>query len=194
MNKLRKVDVDNDKKDDEGADEIRECNKSPFKVCAICCKDRALPNQNDGSGLDEKIEELTAKMEEKLGRTLKLREQKAIERKVERAKEKEKELLKEERRRAREEAEKLKGAEKKMYLGYHNDDKEECPLDPSVDEGGKDLSLSDDDVRSYEREETESEYNEDNHDFLNEIGGRGELLTGEAYQKMLLQKEKPLTE
>ena len=95
---------------------------------------------------------------------------------------------------AREEAEKLKGAEKKMYLGYHNDDKEECPLDPSVDEGGKDLSLSDDDVRSYEREETESEYNEDNHDFLNEIGGRGELLTGEAYQKMLLQKEKPLTE
>jgi hypothetical protein len=122
--------------------------------------------------MDQQIEEAKLKMEEKLGRPLKLREQKAIERKIERALEKEKQRAKEERRRLREEGEN-KGKETDIDDNKsnedHNDDEES-----NVSNGGSNLK--------------ESHSDDEGDEFLQKVGGK--ILTGENYQKMLLQREK----
>lgn len=141
-----------------------------FKVCAICCKEQALPDDNNTSEMDQEIEDQKRKMEQKLGRPLKLREQKAIERKVERAVERERQRAKEERRRLREES------------AVNNLDDQSLVSKSSQDDHSQE-SLSD---ASFE----DAIHSEDDEDdpFLKAIGGKEMLLTGEAYQKHLLQK------
>lgn len=142
------------------------------KVCSMCCKEKALSDACGSLEMDQQIEEAKLKMEEKLGRPLKLREQKAIERKIERALEKEKQRAKEERRRLREEGEN-KGKETDIDDNKsnedHNDDEES-----NVSNGGSNLK--------------ESHSDDEGDEFLQKVGGK--ILTGENYQKMLLQREK----
>ena len=145
------------------------------KVCAICCKEEALPDENVASELDQEIEDQKAKMEQKLGRPLKLREQKAIERKVERAIEKEKQRAKEERRRLRDEAMK-KGKDDDTRNRNNNHHEDKFPSDEA------------------KTNFAESNYEEEEDEFLKAIGGQSKLLTGEAYQQMLLQKHEEMKE
>lgn len=135
-----------------------------FKVCAMCCKEKALPDQNDSSEMEQEIEDKKAALEEKLGRPLKLRESKGIERKVERALEIEKQRAKEERRRLRDEEASAKKENK-----------------------GSDTVAKSDRVDASLRNDIESDDEED--PFLKAIGGKSKMLTGEAYQKHLLAKE-----
>ena len=144
------------------------------KVCAMCCKEQALADENDSLEMDKKIEDAKEKMEEKLGRPLKLREQKAIERKIERAEEREKQRAKEERRRLREEAE--------------HEEKEADANDPASEEDvsreGEDVDDDTSDGGLVKKIHSDNEEDE----FLQKVGGK--ILTGEAYQQMLLQREK----
>jgi len=135
-----------------------------FKVCAMCCKEKALPDQNDCSEMEQEIEDKKLAMEEKLGRPLRLRESKGIERKVERAVEIEKQLAKEERRRLRDEA--AKATKQKT---------------------GNDIDTKTKKINSGGRNDIESDDEED--PFLKAIGGQAKMLTGEAYQKYLLAME-----
>lgn len=171
-------------------------NQDIERVCTVCCKEPALPDQNDSSEAEQKVEDLTEKMEAKLGRPLKLREQKGIERRVDREIEKEKQRLKDERRRARghtvTEAEETKAVEgedehdasnqsinsnRDTNINHYDDDDDENPLDKSHHDGGEDMENSDD---------------EEDDAFLKAVGGKDKLLIGEAYQKMLLQNEAKL--
>jgi hypothetical protein len=152
------IDVDDDQRRPDG-----------FKVCAICCKEKALSDDNNTTEMDQEIDDQKRKMEQKLGRPLKLREQKAIERKVERAIEKEKQRAKEERRRLREEA---AGKDERSQADASNSSQDEHSNEMLSDDS------MDDDIHSEDEDDP----------FLKAIGGKEMLLTGEAYQKYLLQK------
>jgi len=148
-----------------------------FKVCAICCKEKALADVNGISEAEQEIDEKKDIMEKKLGRPLKLRESKAIERKVIVGREREKQRAKEERRRLREEG----GKGTKEDTNNHTDAKDhEMEVDDNDNEAedASDGSVGND-----------IEPDEEEDPFLKAIGGRENMLTGEAYQKQLLEKE-----
>jgi len=163
-----------------------------FKVCAICCKEKALLDGNSSAELDQEIDDEKARMVEKLGRPLKLREQKAVERRVENARDREKQRAKDERRAARDEAErkkKGKGAtsaspQEEKEEDSDSDDDEDA-LNQSNHDGGEDMTDEEDD----ESVADESESDDEDDPFLKAVGGKEKLLTGEAYQKMLVQRE-----
>ena len=124
-------------------------NDACHRVCAMCVKEPALPDEDEAP---ETVEDILARE----NRRVKLRERRALERKLAREKEQAKQAAKEARRREREAQ-----AEK-------ND--------------------SDDDSAESDLEEEEAM--SDNEDpFLQAVGGEEKLLTGEAYQKMLLERE-----
>lgn len=187
---LVKSDKENEnmKKNDNTIIDLNGDNKcvkqTPHRVCAVCCKARALSSVNDTSDMDRQIEEQISKLEKKLGRTLKLRESKAIERKVQREAEKDKIRAKEERRRLRMESMKTEN-------GIEDEDESdnEDSLDKSCHEGGEDLDDGDMIVHSDGSVEKLSNYDEEEDPFLQAIGGACNLLTGEAYQQMILTKE-----
>mmetsp|Transcript_7830 Transcript_7830/g.9062 ORF Transcript_7830/g.9062 Transcript_7830/m.9062 type:complete len:183 (-) Transcript_7830:194-742(-) len=178
MNKLI-VDAPKDKPEISVSD---ESNKKVFKVCAMCCKAPALVDDDDAD-LKAQVEELKREMEQKLGRQLKLRESKAIERKVERNQEKEKQEAKERRRALRIES---------MKNAKLEDD--EASLDQDDHCGLEDLytyskdEVVDEKVDFHSKFRKGIEFDEDD-DLLKAVGGRQKLLTGEAYQKMLLERE-----
>ena len=132
------------------------------KVCAMCVKEYAKEDENGENDIETEIEEKTLLLEEKLNRPLRLREKNAIERKVCRAHEQEKARLKEERRRAR----------------WGDEDQEI----------GDDIIESDEGGEIEEEGEEKEEDVDENDDFLQAVGGKDKLLTGEAYQQMLLKK------
>lgn len=137
------------------------------KVCAMCVKDLVKEEDGENSAIETQIEENIRLMEQKLNRPLKLRESKAIERKIHRDHEKEKARLKEERRRAREGLEANNG-----------EDGEDEKVISESDQDSNDESVIEDD-----------DDDDDSADpFLQAVGGKDKLLTGEAYQQMMLQK------
>lgn len=152
-------------------DDTEKCKDR--KVCAVCVKEPALKDGDKNGGIDAEIEEQMQQMEEKLNRPLKLRESKAIERRVTRTHEREKERLKAERRKARDEE-----AVARVEGGSTNNDTKN-----DEEEGQKgEVDDTSESVR-------ESLYNEGDDDpFLHAVGGRNKLLTGEAYQQMMLEK------
>lgn len=146
-----------------------------FRVCGICCKAKALPDAHGISDVEQEIDERKVLMVQKLGRPLKLRESKAIERKVEGAREKEKQRAKEERRRLRDES--GKGTSK---ADANNDINAKDPeVDDSEEKEASEGSVGND---------VESDDEED--PFLKAIGGKEKILFGEAYQKQLLENQK----
>jgi len=146
-------------------------NDTTMKACAMCVKEWALPEEDDENPIEKEIRTRKEEMEEKLGRPLKLRESKALERKVETNHEREKQRLKEERRKARWENDETKESES---AGQDNDNQNE--LSKQLNK----LHVSQDD-------------NEEEDEFVKAVGGRGQLLTGQAYQEMLLGRDRPIS-
>jgi len=160
------------------SDDEEETPETPRnrRVCAICAKDYAMGSLED----DEEGDEL-AKLEEALEGKLKLREKRAIERKIER--------LAEERRRNRrmaknQEQEEESGEETESDTGENEEETEQtndkADEEVSTQEASKDVNG--DDTRCGDEVEEEDD------PFLRAIGGADKLLTGEAYQKALLEK------
>jgi hypothetical protein len=125
------------------------------RVCAMCVKEAALPDEDEGS---DTIDDLLARE----NRRLKLRERISLERKLLREEEEAKQAAKEARRR---ESDAQADDEEQNHA-------DAVPLDDV---------LSDDDVQDVRDEEDP---------FLQAVGGESKLLTGEAYQKMLLERER----
>ena len=157
------------------------------KVCAMCVKEPAKDDDNINSTMEAQIEEKIRQMEEKLNRPLKLRESKAIERKIQRDHEREKERLKEERRRARDEA---AGIIHDDNVSDQKDDDDDDDDDDDLEEGDDVESHDDSDSKDNESRKDSEEDDDINDPFLQAIGGQEKMLTGEAYQQMLLEKER----
>jgi len=141
-----------------------------MKACSMCVKEWALPEKDDDNPIETEIQKLKEEMEKKLGRPLKLREGKALERKVETSHAREKQRLKEERRKVR----------------WGNDEAVESSSAGQDNDTQKDLCRE---VRKFNL----SKEDEEDDDFLTAVGGKGQLLTGQAYQEMLLRKDSPIS-
>jgi len=145
----------------------------------MCVKEPAKADDSDKTDIQTQIDEQINAMEAKLKRPLKLRETKAIERKVQRAHEKEKERLREERRRAREaEEEEIK---RKQEEEEEVKARSDCDL------------VENNNINKKFYDDSDEEDDDDDDPFLTAIGGRSKLLTGDAYQNMMLEKEKRLS-
>lgn len=155
---------------DHGSDDEEETSEMPRnrRVCAICVKDYALGSLED----DEEGDEL-ALLEAALEGKLKLREKRAIERKIER--------LTEERRRNRRKAKEQEQEEE--------DGDEESGEDDESDTGENEEqeALTQEDTKVND-DDSGDEVEEEDDPFLKAVGGSDKLLTGEAYQKALLEK------
>jgi hypothetical protein len=189
-------------------------NTNPnVKVCAMCVKEPArIEEEDEDAVIDNQIQKLTHAMEIKLKRPLKLRESKGIERKVYRAHERMKEEAKAERRRLRDEADEAKrlGTTRSADAGHGAgqspvlvDDDEESGEEGQEEEdgqegldgqekelsqGGKESGDSNFAIGNANGDKDEDEDNSDYDPFLQAVGGKDKLLTGEAYQQMMLEK------
>ncbi len=135
---------------DTTSGDISVSTPSPaWRACAICVKDLALP---DPEGFDEDNE-----LADQLGR-IKLRERKAIERKVER------------------EAREARKAKKSTGEKDGNGD------DDDNDDSNKNPAESESDVDSA------GDVDDDEDPFLAAVGGADKLLTGKEYQEKLLKE------
>mmetsp|Transcript_27885 Transcript_27885/g.39207 ORF Transcript_27885/g.39207 Transcript_27885/m.39207 type:complete len:316 (-) Transcript_27885:96-1043(-) len=138
------------------------------RVCAMCTKDTAMKHEDD-----EETNELVADTSR-----MKLRERRALERKLAREEEEAKQKAKEERRAAREE-----------------DGNVDNPNESSISESNS-RNDGDDQQKAQQIESNETDIPEEGLDmtdeeedpFLKAVGGSDKLLTGEAYQKMLLER------
>lgn len=177
--------------------EVKDLNEND-KVCEMCTKELALrDNSCVDQGMDDLILQAKDKLKEELQRPLKLREEKAIERKIERMLEREAIRKKEERRAARDgimsndtvedfSIDHDQGLDDNHDDGDINHDEEdhEGPLDHSHHDWGSDLDQTDDDgTQSHDDDEEDDP-------FLKAVGGSSKLLVGDAYREMLLEKER----
>mmetsp|Transcript_888 Transcript_888/g.1409 ORF Transcript_888/g.1409 Transcript_888/m.1409 type:complete len:301 (-) Transcript_888:747-1649(-) len=129
------------------------------RVCAMCAKDTAMKHEDD-----EDMNELVADTSR-----MKLRERRGVERRLAREKEEAKQKAKEERRAAREDdAIAKKSNEPENHAGDSRDDHQK----------GKQTESNIEDIPEGVDEEEDP--------FLKAVGGSDKLLTGEAYQEMLL--------
>jgi predicted nucleic acid-binding Zn ribbon protein len=135
------------------------------RVCAMCAKEVALPDEDQAP---ETVDEILAREQ----RRVSLRERKTMERKLEKDNVDERKVAKAERRRLR-------------------------LLDRVENGGGDDDNNDDDESENSEHldaaipeEESHEEDSDEDDPFLKAVGGADKLLTGEAYQKMLLAKER----
>ena len=145
-------------------DEASQQIKRP-RICAVCVKEPIMihsdnnnnnNNATDSSTPKDEVEQLEEELVSR-GKMLKLRERKALERKVEKLRREEKER---------------KRIERKLAAGITVEQDEN-----DSEEGDNDSIYSD-----------EEENDETQDDLLEAVGGKDKLLTGEAYQQMLLQK------
>ena len=132
-----------------------------LRACAICVKELALTNTDDDNDNDDGQDDLA-------GRTgrLRLRERRAIERKLEKE-------AKEARKRA------ARANEPDGEEGEDGDDDDDDAVDDNYSSDDDDDSDKDF-VASNDREEEEED------PFLKAVGGADKLLTGKAYQEKLL--------
>jgi len=183
--------------------EVKDLNEND-KVCEMCTKELALQNDSCADQeMDDLILKEKEKLKEELQRPLKLREEKAIERKIERMLEREAIRKKEERRAARDGIMKNdavedfsidhdQGLDDNHDEGDINHDEEdhEGPLDHSHHDWGSDLDQTDDgDDDNDDGTQSHDDVEEDD-PFLKAVGGSSKLLVGDAYREMLLEKER----
>ena len=167
-----------DSASDHGSDDEEETPETPRnrRVCEICVKDYALGSLED----DEEGDEL-AQLEAALEGKLKLREKRAIERKIER--------LVEERRRNRRKA---KQQEQEEEEDDDESGEEDCSNAAENEENDDDVeekvATQEDAKTDANDDDSGDEVEEEDDPFLKAIGGADKLLTGEAYQKALLEK------
>jgi hypothetical protein len=124
------------------------------RVCAMCTKEPALPDEDDGESAG--IEDLVG------NRKLKLRERRALERKL-----------------AKEQAE----AASKNQENTSNENDDTCMEQQCDNDGGSNCNVNHDSSDVEETSDIED-------DLIKAVGGEDKLLTGEAYQLMLLEREK----
>jgi len=151
---------------------------SPLRACAICVKEPALPDDegDDEARLETKVRSDTELLERKFGRTLKLRERKALERKV-----------------------------RKLVLGNGDGVKHQGQQKVIGNSEGNDATGAEDDGHNDENEKEKEEQCASSVDssgagfkevlevddpFLVAIGGADKLLTGDAYREMLLERQR----
>jgi len=138
-----------------------------IRACAICVREPALPDEGDEAEQVEKMLRLEVdKLERRLGRSLKLREKKNLERKVQ--------------KRISEEDSAQRKSRKEEEI---ND--AATPVGDAVDDGQEH-------EESQERQFDDQEFEEDSEvddPFLAAVGGADKLLTGEAYRRNLLEQQ-----
>lgn len=152
------------------------------KVCEMCTKEIALKIDScESLEMDELISKEKEKLKDELQRPLKLREEKAVERKIERMLEKEALRKKTERRAAREgiinEAndtdrvqEELEGEKEHRSNGDEPFDQGEGPLDHSHHDWGSDLAHSDNDHCDHEKyDEDDAPLDHSHHDWGSDL-------------------------
>ena len=128
------------------------------RVCAMCVKEPALPDDNDDGDSVDNNQLSTG------GRRLRLRERKTLERK-----------------------EQQQPSRRQMPESNNIDDDSKAQ-ELVVDNNSHTSDASDDIYSSSPQEEEEKEEEAD--PFLQAVGGADKLLTGEAYQQMLLEQER----
>ena len=179
-------DKDDEEEDDEEVEEVVEEVKpksrsrglpakkaNPKRCCAICVKEIALP---DEGGADHSIQEIVAAMG-----PMSLRQRRGLERQLLREQEPQVE-----QKEAEGEAEQ-NGVEAEADDDQNEDDDQND--DDSEDE--EEEEDSDEDDAEDVRQAVAKQGNDDEEDpFLKAVGGAANLLTGEAYQKSLLAKQK----
>jgi len=144
------TETDTKPEEEETLSSILAAPVSKPRACAVCVKELALPDPEE----DEENEDLL----DKLGK-VKLRERKALERKLERE-------AKEARRKARESGERHE---------KDDGDRDDEDDDPARSDDGFSPDVNEDD--------------DEDDPFLKAVGGADKLLTGEAYQKKLLAEK-----
>lgn len=155
-----------------------------LRACAICVKEAALPDDegDDEARVETKVRSDTDLLEKRFGRTLKLRERKALERKV-----------------------------RKLVLGDGDGAGRQRQQEGMENSGGDDTAVAEDEVCSDAGKEEEEECTslvdsnngeekpngigfkdglEEDDPFLLAIGGADQLLTGDAYREMLLERQR----
>ena len=166
-----------DSASDHGSDDEEETPETPRNrwVCEICVKDYALGSLED----DEEGDEL-AQLEAALEGKLKLREKRAIERKIER--------LVEERRRNRRKAKQQEQEEEDNDESGEEDGSNAAENEKNDDDVEEKVGIQKDTKADANDDDSGDEVEEEDDPFLKAIGGADKLLTGEAYQKALLEK------
>ena len=166
-----------DSASDHGSDDEEETPETPRnrRVCEICVKDYALGSLED----DEEGDEL-AQLEAALEGKLKLREKRAIERKIER--------LVEERRRNRRKAKQQEQEEEDNDESGEEDGSNAAENEKNDDDVEEKVGMQKDTKADANDDDSGDEVEEEDDPFLKAIGGADKLLTGEAYQKALLEK------
>jgi len=155
-----------------------------LRACAICVKEPALPDDegDDEARVETKVRSDTELLEKRFGRTLKLRERKALERKV-----------------------------RKLVLGDGDGAGRQRQQEGMENSGGDDTAVAEDEVCSDAGKEEEEECTslvdsnngeekpngigfkdglEEDDPFLLAVGGADQLLTGDAYREMLLERQR----
>lgn len=142
-------------------------SKPALRVCAVCVKEKAMKG-TDGEEPD--VSEIIARMG-----PMSLRESRGLERQLLRQQQEENGELENEDKEDEEED------------AGEGDVDEEQDGEQVLDEGNQPAEVDDDD-NSNEPLEEEEDYREEYDPFLQAVGGADKLLTGEAYQEMILAK------
>jgi hypothetical protein len=153
--------TEEDKKDDDvpTSDTSHSHSHSILRACAVCVKEIALPDPDEGDEND---------LTEGVGR-LKLRERKAIER----------QLAKEAQNRKKKSKSSTEGEEDEEDRSSNSDDDDD---DADAESVASSVILNDGDNSH------DDEFDEDD-PFLKAIGGADQFVTGEAYQQKLLRQQ-----
>lgn len=164
-----------------GKDEAKSDKpKNNRRVCEICVKEYAMTT-NDDDGADGDLDEMLASQAERL----KLRERRALQRKMERMQEEKRTTKK--KGTAAESFEENADENDGDSSGNHDDEiggeRHEDMLGEHED--AKKESSSDENIVNIEDIDEEAD------PFLKAVGGADKLLTGEAYQKALLERDAP---
>jgi hypothetical protein len=139
-------------------------SKPALRVCAVCVKEKALP---DTDGDEPDVSEIIARMG-----PMSLRESRGLER----------QLL-----RQQQEANGELPDEQEEEDAGKGDDNEEQDAEQVAGVNEQPVEVDDDDD-SNEPLDEEEDYREEQDPFLQAVGGADKLLTGEAYQEMILAK------
>jgi len=169
-----------------------QTHKIAILVCAMCVKEPALTDASTKSHAQEiiqtEIHSQVERKEETLGRVLKLREMKAVERKAVQGFKEEKERLRAERRNAAIGDKDTSFDANDSDDGVDSDDSSSSPVEDEDLDAVNDVDIDDDDEYEHESEHLVDSDEED--PFLKAVGGAHKLLVGDAYRQMILEKER----
>lgn len=148
------------------------------RACAVCVREPALPDvEEEEERVEREVQAETERVERRLGRALRLREKKGLERRVRKLVEDGGEgKRRDDAEVGDDEGEEEDGGEEEAGEGEQEEEKEEGYLS-SADE-------SEGDGKQGEEKDDEDD------PFLAAVGGADQLLTGEAYRQMLLERER----